>query len=113
MEAQADGARTKGDSMITGYEILTKPRDYIVLELAERKPATQVWNVVSIHHGDVLGVIKWFAPWRQYCFFPSPETIWNEGCIRDIQFYLSAVKEFRKMDLKNRASEQSEQKAMK
>lgn len=32
----------------------------------------------------VLGEIKWYGPWRQYCFFPSRETIFNKGCMETI-----------------------------
>jgi len=31
-----------------------------------------------------IGVIKWYGNWRQYCFFPYGETIWNSDCLNDI-----------------------------
>jgi hypothetical protein len=31
-----------------------------------------------------IGVIKWYSNWRQYCFFPNGETIWNKDCLDDI-----------------------------
>ena len=26
----------------------------------------------------------WYASWRQYVFYPNPDTIFNKGCLRDI-----------------------------
>ena len=54
-----------------------------VVEL-ESKSKTKVYAVHSKHHGDLLGIIKWYAPWRQYCFFPEPETVWSNSCLREI-----------------------------
>lgn len=48
---------------------------YLEFKFVEAKPKTQVWNVLSKSDGSVLGTVKWYAPWRQYCFFPQGETI--------------------------------------
>lgn len=45
---------------------------------------TDVWNVLSKSQSSVLGQIKWFGRWRQYCFWPSPNTIFNPECMTDI-----------------------------
>lgn len=44
---------------------------YIEFELVTILPKTAVYHVINKHHGDVLGTIKWYAQWRQYCFLPS------------------------------------------
>lgn len=44
---------------------------------------TKVWRVGSTS-GSHLGWIKWFGRWRQYCFYPAPETIFNKGCLTEI-----------------------------
>ena len=51
---------------------------------------TEIWNVHAKRTGFVLGKIKWYGPWRQYCFFPSPNSVFNSGCMTDIQ---NAIKE--------------------
>lgn len=45
---------------------------------------TEILNVLSKSQGTVLGQIKWFGRWRQYCFYPSPNTIFNPECMNDI-----------------------------
>lgn len=43
---------------------------------------TFIWDVVS---GPLLlGQIKWYAPWRKYCFYPSSDTIWDASCLSEI-----------------------------
>jgi hypothetical protein len=34
--------------------------------------------------GKLLGVIKWYGQWRQHCFFPEPDTLFNVTCLHDI-----------------------------
>jgi len=34
--------------------------------------------------GCPLGEIRWFGRWRQYCFFPEQDTVWNKGCLQDV-----------------------------
>lgn len=58
---------------------------YIRFELVEtpgRK--TEVYNIMSKSTGCPLGQIKWHSPWRQYCFYPIGDTIWNDGCMSDV-----------------------------
>lgn len=45
---------------------------------------TEIYQIVSKHHSNVLGEIKWFGRWRQYCFFPYKETVFNNQCMKDI-----------------------------
>jgi len=45
---------------------------------------TEVYDVLSKHQGSVLGHIKWYSQWRQYCFFPSSMTVFNPDCLKTI-----------------------------
>lgn len=40
--------------------------------------------VLSRRHGDVLGVISWYQPWREYVFEAKPDTVWSRGCLREV-----------------------------
>jgi len=67
---------------------------YLRFELVEM-PAdrkTSVTNVVSKSQGSVLGQIKWYGPWRQYCFFPSPGCLFNITCMNDICRFIETLR---------------------
>ena len=38
-----------------------------------------------------LGQIKWFGRWRQFCFFPEPETTFNRKCLSEIDVEIEAL----------------------
>jgi len=46
---------------------------------------TEIWNVLPRSSDFILGQIKWCWPWRQYCFFPSPNCVFNNTYMSDIQ----------------------------
>jgi hypothetical protein len=51
---------------------------------------TFLWTVMP-KHGDILiGRIKWFGPWRCYALFPSPATVFERVCLRDIADFCEA-----------------------
>jgi hypothetical protein len=68
----------------------------MIARLIETKPKTAVWGVFSKNHGDNLGVIKWFGPWRQYCFFSMDVAVFSSGCLRGLDKFLVALNEARK-----------------
>lgn len=45
---------------------------------------TRIVNVLNRRSRDVLGQIRWYGSWRQYCFFPSEATIFNPTCMARI-----------------------------
>ena len=64
------------------------------VELAP-KPKTKVWLVQSKSDEFGLGEIKWYANWRQYCFFPTNDSVWSVGCLEDIKRFISEANETR------------------
>lgn len=56
---------------------------------------TLIFHVKSKSSGTLLGTIKWYGAWRQYCFYPEPSTIFNRGCLKDIENYIEAEMQFR------------------
>jgi hypothetical protein len=67
-------------------ELLVDVSEYlsIVVLAPEGTKKTGVGLVRSRSTGHELGQIRWFGQWRQYCFWPAPETIFNDGCLRHI-----------------------------
>jgi len=52
---------------------------------------TEIWNIISKSSEFILGQIKWYGPWRQYCFFPSPNSVFNNGCMEDIKKFIGEL----------------------
>lgn len=63
-------------------------KKYVDFEIIEHKPKTNVYEVRAKSDDFVLGKIKWYAPWRQYCFFPVD---WNSliKAIRELRYGIS------------------------
>lgn len=58
---------------------------------------TEVWSVESKTQGSVLGTIAWYNRWRQYCFFPSDNVLFNRSCLRDIVNFIDQRMEAREV----------------
>jgi len=50
------------------------------------------WAVKNNRHGSLLGQIEWCPAWKQYCFFPEHNTIFNNSCLSDIQHLIGQLK---------------------
>lgn len=61
---------------------------------SERK--TRIVGVYSTSSGDLLGLIRWFGRWRQYCFYPCEATIWNPTCLDSVNLEIRAMMEERR-----------------
>ncbi len=57
---------------------------------------TEVYDILSKSSGFILGHIRWYSPWRQYCFWPSSQTVFNVGCLQDIQTFIAELMAERK-----------------
>lgn len=57
---------------------------------------TWVYEVISKSSLQVLGIIKWRAPWRQYWFEPKNKTGFSEGCLKDLAEFIGKLMEERK-----------------
>jgi len=55
----------------------------------ERK--TQVWECQSNKTAEVLGRVKWYSPWRQYCFFCIDSIILAGSCHTDIADFIKQL----------------------
>lgn len=50
--------------------------------------------------GFRLGIIKWYAPWRQYCFFPDSGCVFSKGCLNDIENFIQELMDKRQSNKK-------------
>jgi hypothetical protein len=46
------------------------------------KAKTDTWEVWSMDGTSHVGQIRWWSSWRKYCFFPKPETVFEQDCLR-------------------------------
>lgn len=44
---------------------------------------TSVW-LVKPKDGSPIGMVRWYGPWRKYCFYPGDATVYEQDCLRDI-----------------------------
>lgn len=70
---------------------------YLLFRILEKKEKTDVYEVVSKLHDNQLGIVKWYARWRQYAFFPNQDTVWNKDCLNDIRYFLEILMHDRKI----------------
>jgi hypothetical protein len=57
---------------------------------------TKLFVVVNKSSITGIGCIKWYAPWRQYCFFPNEGTVYSAGCLDDISDFIGSLMAERK-----------------
>lgn len=61
---------------------------------------TETYDVLLRSQGSVLATIKWYGQWRQYCFFPHENTVWNVNCLHDINAFIQRLMGERRMKKK-------------
>lgn len=59
-------------------------------------PKTKTFLIRNKDNDFVLGIIKWYGPFRQYSFFPEPNTVFEKTCLGDITKFIIALMEERK-----------------
>lgn len=70
---------------------------YIKLSaVRERKRKTNVYEVLAVSDNTFLGIIQWYPPWRQYCFFPYTDferggLIFSSGCLQQIREFIGQL----------------------
>ena len=57
---------------------------------------TTIWSIRNIKSGEELGKVKWYGPWRQYCFFLSQPSVYSAGCLEDIVSFIRTLMDERK-----------------
>lgn len=57
---------------------------------------TEIWNILSKSSGFILGQVKWYYLWGQYCFFPSSNSVFNNECMNDIIKFIKKLMAIRK-----------------
>lgn len=45
---------------------------------------TNKYGVFNLTKSLLLGFIRWHGAWRKYCFFPASNTVFDNGCMKEI-----------------------------
>jgi hypothetical protein len=56
-----------------------------------RKGKTSVWHCHNNQSVELLGEIKWYAPWRQYCYFTIGQAVYSVSCHQDINDFIGQL----------------------
>ena len=67
---------------------------YSVMLPNRKTPIVAVYNKIS---KEVIGEIRWYPPWRQFCFFPEDETVYHDGCLIKINECIAYLKKFQEV----------------
>lgn len=74
-----------------GGDAVSDEKTWIKFVLVETSPSgkTQRWEVRTIEGGALLGVVRWYTPWRKYALFTGP-AVFEEDCLRVIARFIAA-----------------------
>jgi hypothetical protein len=62
---------------------------YLCFEELESKTKTKQFAVRNKTQSFILGYVKWYGPWRRYCFFIDKSgLVFDAECLADIQDFL-------------------------
>jgi hypothetical protein len=65
--------------------IIIKTHITFVHEKEHDGPKTRCWGVYTNYEPrTLLGRVAWFGRWTKYAFYPWPETVFEQVCLRDI-----------------------------
>jgi len=82
---------------LCGVVGVTEEYEYIRIVEVEKKPKTSVYQVINKRYGDVLGIIRWHGPWRRYILDIQEQTLWNDGCLKEVTGFMVGLKLGRKL----------------
>jgi hypothetical protein len=73
--------------------------EYVCFELLGRSRSgiTERWSCRNRRSGAELGVVKWYAPWRRYCYFPTAQAVYSAGCLRDVADFIDRLAKAKKV----------------
>jgi len=70
---------------------------WMYFSLYENTGKTLKYNVYTKDETPIkLGEIRWFGRWRQYAFYPEPQTVFEKQCMQDITNFLLNLMQERK-----------------
>lgn len=70
---------------------------FFVTKIKERKRKTPIYYIFEFNT-NCIGEIKWYSPWRKFCFYPDKNTVWCDECLKEIMNFMLKIN----IDYKNK-----------
>lgn len=73
--------------------------EFIEFVKIDQKPKTAVYECRNLKSNLVLGIVRWYGAWRQYCFEPTGDVcahdfgsvVFNASCLLDIVAFIKQL----------------------
>ena len=52
---------------------------------------TTRYRVMTKRPEHIIGWVRWYGPWRAWCFLPYEGTIWSDNCLTDVLCLLKTL----------------------
>jgi len=81
----------------------------VIEQHVEPPGKTRRWILLN-NAEEHLGWIKWYAPWRQYCFFDADSggPVFNKTCLNDISKFLDRANKEHRAGLQTKRTHEAE-----
>ena len=56
---------------------------FFITKIDNLKRKTPIYYIFEFNT-NCIGEIKWYAPWRKFCFYPDADTVWDSKCLTEI-----------------------------
>ena len=51
------------------------------------------WWCVNTKANEYIGLVDYYKPWGQYCFYPERVTVFSQNCLKDIIDFMKRLAE--------------------
>jgi hypothetical protein len=75
-------------------ELVVKTRyQYIHFEVKRELTKIKIWSCRNNSTRSELGEVKWYAPWKQYCFYHRVgiPSVFSADCLRDVADFIERL----------------------
>ncbi len=69
-------------------KLRTIKTDYKYIHFRRQQSVYVCYECKTNKDNNVLGFVKFYSAWRQYCFFPTSQAVYSSGCLKDIGSFL-------------------------
>lgn len=64
---------------------------YKYIEFSDGDGEGGMWVCANRYHGDSLGCVEFYSPWRRWVFTPNHDTTFSADCLRDVIHFMSQL----------------------